>query len=439
MAGVQTLKNGNKKIQFVAADGKRRSLYLGPISERQAQSIRGMVEDLRAAAMAGQSVKRSTSVWLQDECSPALHSKLAKTGLVAERVTACLGGYIDEFIRTHPGKESTKHTLRRAGKHLTGFFDDDREMRTITEAEVISFFAWMRQEREVALSENTARKTVSIARQVWKQAKRQGVVESEPFNELPATVKGNPKRMHFVTHEDTAELLAACGNDWEWALVIALARFGGLRIPSEIKPLLWEHVDWEQQRIKIHASKTEHHDNGGVRDIPIFAELRPFLEAAWENTADGEKYVVPTLRHHSNLGTQLKRIIKRAGLKPWPKVWQNMRSSRETELMREHSLSVVCRWIGNSPQVAIKHYDQSLDEDFARAASQAVQNAVQQSALPSGTEMQGGLVAPGEGDAKRLKNNPLQESASECSGLQGALDGRYRTRTYDLTGVNGAL
>lgn len=37
-------------------------------------------------------------------------------------------------------------------------------------------------------------------------------------------------------------------------------------------------------------------------------------------------------RRNSNPRTQLMKIIRRAGLKPWPKLFQNLRSTRETEL-----------------------------------------------------------------------------------------------------------
>ena len=44
------------------------------------------------------------------------------------------------------------------------------------------------------------------------------------------------------------------------------------------------------------------------------------------------------------------------GREPWPKLFQNMRASRETELTAEYPLNVVCAWIGNSPAVAQTHY-----------------------------------------------------------------------------------
>ncbi|MBI1314502.1 hypothetical protein GC176_24685 [bacterium] len=89
-----------------------------------------------------------------------------------------------------------------------------------------------------------------------------------------------------------------------------------------------------------------------------------------------------------NLRTHLERIIHRAGLKPWPKLFQNLRSTRETELAEDFPLHVVCAWIGNSQPVAAKHYLQVTGEHFERAAGvqsdaeNALQNPVQQ---PHGT------------------------------------------------------
>ena len=65
--------------------------------------------------------------------------------------------------------------------------------------------------------------------------------------------------------------------------------------------------------------------------------------------------------------TQFERLIKRAGLKQWPNLWNTLRSTRETELAQIHPLHVVCEWIGNSPAVGQRHYLKPTDEDFDRA------------------------------------------------------------------------
>ncbi len=86
---------------------------------------------------------------------------------------------------------------------------------------------------------------------------------------------------------------------------------------------------------------------------------------------------------NSNLRTQLERIIRKADLNPWPKLFQNLRATRETELAEEFPIHVVCDWIGNTQAVATKHYLQTTDEHFARATEKAQQKA-QQSASEGG-------------------------------------------------------
>ena len=111
----------------------------------------------------------------------------------------------------------------------------------------------------------------------------------------------------------------------------------------------------------------------------MFPELRPYLEEVWEQAEPGTEWVITRYRgDDTNLRTQLQKIIKRAGLTPWPKLWQNLRSTRQTELAETYPMHVVCQWIGNSQAVAAKHYLQVTDEHYLQASKEAVQNPVQQ-------------------------------------------------------------
>ena len=109
---------------------------------------------------------------------------------------------------------------------------------------------------------------------------------------------------------------------------------------------------------------------GSSRSIPLFPELRPYLEAVFDAAEPGTTYVISRHRLASaNLRTQLLRIMDRAGVEPWPRLFQNMRASRETELSRRHPLHVVTAWIGNSAPIAARHYLQVTDTDFDKAMS----------------------------------------------------------------------
>ena len=69
------------------------------------------------------------------------------------------------------------------------------------------------------------------------------------------------------------------------------------------------------------------------------------------------------------------RDIDAAGLSPWPKLWQNMRASRETELVEQFPAHVVAAWVGHTVAVAEKHYLQVTEAHFEKAVQNPVQSA----------------------------------------------------------------
>lgn len=219
-------------------------------------------------------------------------------------------------------------------------------------------------------AENTVRRSIGRARQFFNDAKKRDLIRANPFEGMAAAVRPNAERFHFVSREDADKVLDAC-PDAQWRLIFALARFGGLRCPSEVLALTWNDVNWERNRIRIPSPKTEHHEGGASRTIPLFPELKPHLLAAFEEAQEGEQFVITSYRQaNANLRTQLHRIIRRAGLEPWPKTFQNLRSTRETELAEKYAMHVVCKWIGNSEPVAAAHYLQLTDEHFERAVNE---------------------------------------------------------------------
>ena|GEM_PF-2787266 len=110
------------------------------------------------------------------------------------------------------------------------------------------------------------------------------------------------------------------------------------------------------------------HAGGESRIVPLFPEIRPHLEAAFDLAEPGTEHVITHSRDSNvNLRSRMLDIIWAAGLKEWPKLFQNLRSTRETELAEIFPMHVVCKWIGNSQPVAAKHYLQVTDDHFDRA------------------------------------------------------------------------
>ncbi|MEN6365924.1 MAG: site-specific integrase [Thermoguttaceae bacterium] len=152
--------------------------------------------------------------------------------------------------------------------------------------------------------------------------------------------------------------------------------------------LEWNDIDWERDRFRAHSPKTEHHPGKASRVIPLFPELRAILTEAFEAAEDGAVYVIgndayrkasntPGGWRNCNLRTQFGRILKRAGLEPWPRLFHALRASRETELAGEYPVHVVTGWLGNTPKIAMKHYLMTTESDFSKAIGKLVQMAVQ--------------------------------------------------------------
>jgi hypothetical protein len=152
--------------------------------------------------------------------------------------------------------------------------------------------------------------------------------------------------------------------------------------------------------MRVTCSKTEHHEGRAERFVPIFPELRPYLLDVFEQAEPGTTHVITRYRHkNANLRTQLQRIIRKAGLAPWPRLFHNLRSTRQTELTEQFPAHVVAAWIGNTERVAQNHYLQVTDAHFAKAVAgpegqpeEAAQNQAQSAAVTSGNAQDSALA-----------------------------------------------
>ncbi len=374
MASVINRPNGHRWIQFVDVGGSRQTLRLGKANAKAAAEVCRRVELLLTAKMAGTPIDRDTAGWLAER-DGKLRDKLTDFGLAEPRADRMkLEEFLESYIAGRKDlKDATLTVLGHTRRCLIQFFGADKALRSITAGDADAWRVWLateandRDNDRNELSENTVRRRCGIAKQFFRHAVKLKLIEANPFSELSAQVRGNRARQHFVTREDIQAAIDAA-PDHQWRLIIALARYAGLRVPSELLALKWADVDLPAGRMTIRASKTEHHESGGIRICPIFPELRSFLEEAWDSAEPGAEYVITRYREcNANLRTQFLRILSRAGVKPWPKLFHNLRASRQTELLDKFPIKAVCEWLGNSAPVAIEHYAQVTAEHFKTA------------------------------------------------------------------------
>ncbi len=373
MASISTDKKGLRRILFIGPDRKRRCIRLGRVTLKAAGQVRDRVEALNSAAIHNQDPNEDVTRWVAD-LDAMMADKLAAVGLIPKREVATLGAFIEQYMKGRADvKPLTQKKYESTRRSLVKFFGAEKRLRDITRGDADE---WRLTYSAKGLSENTSRKHAAVAKLFFGHAVKKCLIASNPFAHLKATIRPNKERFYFITLAEAYRVLEACPDD-EWRGIFALARFGGLRTPSETLGLRWSDVDWAGNKMRVRSPKTEHHEGKASRIVPLFPELRPYLDALWEQADEGAEFVIgPHYRYANekgetgvNLRSRLLDIIWSAGLKEWPKLFQNLRSTRETELAERFPTHVVCEWMGNSEPVAAAHYLQVTEEHYRQAAA----------------------------------------------------------------------
>ena len=186
-------------------------------------------------------------------------------------------------------------------------------------------------------------------------------------------------------------------------------------------------------------------------------ELQPFLLECFEAADDGAEYVIernrpPVLKtgggwSHANLRTRFAKNIRRAGLEQWPRLWHNLRASRQTELADQFPSHVVCAWIGNSESVAREHYLQVTPEHIAKAIASRPLTGVMPQVMPHGvascgTESQVTIAADEEDGHNSVQRNKKRPHAKTCDRSlvedRGSAPGTFPRGNRSVTGQGGA-
>lgn len=284
-------RNGYARLLFVTPNGKRSTVYLGKIQKKQAEAIKVKVEHLVTAAASRSPLDNDTAAWVAS-IGDDLAGKLAKVGLIPPRSTAALtaGVFLADWLAGKKAAGFKPTSLIAWGQtvaELTALFGP-RPLPALAHADGEQFREHMKGR---GLRATTVHKRVCHAKGMLEDAVRLGHLVKNPFRHV-RTRQGDPsERRAYVPAADVLRVIEFCPNVG-WRLLVALARFGGLRTPSEPFSLAWGDVDWERNRLSVPSPKTE--DQGeGHRVIPLFPLVRPHLGAAFAAAAEGSVYVFP--------------------------------------------------------------------------------------------------------------------------------------------------
>jgi integrase len=380
MASIANDPNGTRRILFVDSNGSRKTIRLGKVAKRDAQAIKLRVESLLASKLMGSPIDRDTAAWLAGD-GEFVRERLERVGLVepVEKPNKglTLAQFLEQFmVRNGAGKKpATRVVWGQVIRLLNKLMPNGIMLHEVTAGHAKQFLTDLR--KLGTLSPTTIHKRVGFAKQFFADAVDWQLIERNPFAAIKtqaSSVKANVE----VSREVIELVLRQCDTDWQ--TIVGLSRFGGLRCPSEVLSLRWIDIDWEKSRMSVPEPKVEHYEGRGVRSVPIFPELLPILQAAWDAAPEGAEFVVGKQAYrdaamreggwaNANLRTQFEKRLKKAGIAPWARLFHSMRASRQTELERDFPRHVVCGWMGNSSQVAERSYLLVTEADFAKATT----------------------------------------------------------------------
>lgn len=362
-----------------------------------AHDLKRLIENILDAAKYGAEFPPGDAKRLAD-LPDATFEKLVAVGLVHPRVKRTptqltVADHAEGYLaRRSDVKHSTRLVLGHVVRNLSEFFQDT-PLAKVTAGDCDDFARWLAsggrtagqaQRKGAGLSPATVGKRLQWCSAIFRDGIRRGLIPSNPFDDVKKPGATNTDRQQYVPAE-IIETLIAADPDPEWRALLALARYLGLRTPSEPFSLVWSDIDWERKRIRIPSPKTEVHGKP-YRMAPVLPEVMPHLERLFDAAPKGSLYVFSKLREREsakaaetglwanlNLRTALLRKLTKARIAPWPKLWHALRASAQTDLSARFPAHVVAGWLGNTPAVALKHYLMTTDADFAKAASKATQ------------------------------------------------------------------
>ena len=451
---------------FFRIGSTKHAINLGQqVSKKQKQSFLTHLNRLVGAKMSGSKPDKSDLQWIAT-LPDAVHSQLHAKGLCDARVKPVVFvDYLDSHFKNRAESSrvamSTTERWKTALGHARSYFGKVT-LQAIKRSDAEAFRIYLLKKRgqtKATMSEATVRKTCSIISGALVEAIKQGLVEFNPFSDVPKSNVASPNSEVVVPDEDVLAVISHAKHP-EDKILLALARFAGLRIPSEIQELCWGHVNLKDNLLEVFAKKTQRYGKTR-RVIPIVPRLRSLLKELKPAAASDEDYVLPYLRNYSALGVRFRRLCKEAGVKQWEKCFTNLRKSFASDMCRGRSPSDVAGWLGNSTPVLVKHYLRQQGEDYTRkvaaefaaesdggtsggkGAETAPHGVVPPSVASAATTNRHGRSNDTQPSTKTLIVNVSDASCLPVPVVDGKVEdrgnGRWGTRTLDLTGVIRAL
>jgi integrase len=302
--------------------------------------------------------------WIES-ASVEIKLKLQSAGFIELPEATTAEKVIDAYVelKRPDVKPKTLINYNDCKNHFLNYFGKDKIIQTITDTDIHDWKKWM-LEKYAPITVHT---TFVFIKAVFRYAiKKRWLVES-PIEDVIVNVTVNRSRDRMIKRDEYDKMLLCCPSN-QWRVVIALARIGGLRCPSEVMRLRWKDIDFESNILHVVSPKTERREGCGERTIPLFPALRAELERLYFDADYESRDKIITL------STSTKRIIDRitvkAGLGVIPRFFDMCRTSRSNEIERGYGSDYENAWIGHCNKTRRKYYWLPDEAILAKACSE---------------------------------------------------------------------
>jgi integrase len=348
---------------------RRYTIYLSSRTYRQktAEGFKDLVETLVYYRKNGALVPDKAVANRLATVPAELQTKLANVGLIfVTKAKTCQELW--DMCMKHKASEVKPKTLKLYRLYQSIFFETFSPSEPIEKVTTERLLEWKTSLLTKYATASVAG-IVRVAKTVFEWAFDNDWLPRNPLKKIPNGSFVNRENDRIISMEEYTKLLDACPNQ-EWRSILALARIGGLRCPSELKQLRWADIDWTQNRFTVHSPKTERHEGHRERLVPLFPELRAELNRhCLLDETEGNEFVIKHFQKTSwNLNTPFQTIARRAGLGTIIRPFDNMRMSRSNEVLARWGQAKESLWIGHSEKVMRDHYLTLSDGDFSDAA-----------------------------------------------------------------------
>lgn len=356
MATLSTRGKKRFRVQFYVGTTRHSLTIHG--TKVEAEKLRGHITALEQSRSLNIKPPAEVAEWvrgLDDETK----MRLVDSGLVNLSSTggtlADLIGFTNRIL--HNIAPHTKRNYAQVQKSAGEYFKLTKPLASFTAADAEGFKRWLSKQYGPA----SIAKRIKHCRQMFNLAVQQEWIARNPFSGIRVKVKVDPERRVFVSREVADKVLAGL-RDPEDRLVFALARYGGLRVGSEIRTLFWRDISLDTWLMRLRATKTD-----SMRVCPIFVELQPYFLALAPGELD--ELVCPRFCRGTDVAfrNRLVKTLDRLGVDIWPDLMLNCRRTRATEIVERWGARAESDWIGHGADISHRHYQITLQEKIDEA------------------------------------------------------------------------